>query len=103
MRFASSSAFVMILIAAVACGSGEVERDPDVLKGCEALCDAQIACGTQPPGDVPCVDACAADVGTPGAECRQALETWAACLRANCEDTCADEETARTDACGGTG
>ena len=103
LRFACSGSFVTFLIALMACGAGDVNRDPDVAKGCEALCDAQLACGTAGPNDVSCADACIADVGTPGLECGQALETWAACVRAGCEKPCTDEQSARTDACGGTG
>jgi hypothetical protein len=103
LRFAGSGSFVALLSAVMACGSGDMDKDPDVAKGCEALCDAQRACGTAGPSDVPCADACIADVGTPGVECGRALEAWAACVQAACEKPCTEEQGARDDACGGTG
>lgn len=96
-----------VMLPLVGCGDAshpEREVSDELAAACGSLCTAQEPCDTIGWTPDECADACEADVGTPGADCTAAIETWADCLEAECSETaCVDERSGRDAACGGTG
>lgn len=101
----------LTFLALLACGNasndpeGERAQIPDDLAAaCGALCDARAPCDEIGWTHDECVSACGADVGTPSTECTDAIDMWAQCAEADCNETaCGEQHAARDTACGGTG